>query len=237
MAGYRFGTPYLAPGLFAAAIGANAIADACRDARRPLLLCGLASILALLLFHTVESVRTVRAYARGEVNCAMLGEGFERMGLWVRDNAEPDAVVAAYEVGALGYFGDRRVVDYFGLITPAITKEVKSAGGVSRLRRGNAPQAVQRIAAHVVTERPSLLFVNAGGTFQTGAAVPGQNVRSGNLAFPDQREILEQLEACYGAPFTLGAVFPMGRDQNDRDRLYLALQAPRSAAVQQTACR
>lgn len=39
-------------------------------------------------------------------------------GRWFDLNAPPDAVIAAPDIGALGYYGQRRVVDLAGLVTP-----------------------------------------------------------------------------------------------------------------------
>ncbi len=41
------------------------------------------------------------------------------MGRWVEAHAPPGAVVAANDIGALAYFGHRRVLDLVGLVTPA----------------------------------------------------------------------------------------------------------------------
>lgn len=42
------------------------------------------------------------------------------VGLWLRTHTEPGARVAADEIGAIGYFSDRYVVDLVGLVTPGI---------------------------------------------------------------------------------------------------------------------
>jgi arabinofuranosyltransferase len=39
-------------------------------------------------------------------------------GRWFAEHTPPDAVVAAPDIGALGYYGQRRVVDLAGLVTP-----------------------------------------------------------------------------------------------------------------------
>lgn len=39
---------------------------------------------------------------------------------WVRDNTPPHAVVAAHDIGALGFFGERFLVDMAGLVTPEV---------------------------------------------------------------------------------------------------------------------
>jgi hypothetical protein len=39
---------------------------------------------------------------------------------WIALNTEPQAVIAAHDIGALGYFGERTVVDLAGLISPDV---------------------------------------------------------------------------------------------------------------------
>jgi cytochrome c-type biogenesis protein CcmE len=39
---------------------------------------------------------------------------------WVSKNTEVDALVAAHDIGALGYFGDRRLLDLAGLVSPQV---------------------------------------------------------------------------------------------------------------------
>ncbi len=56
-------------------------------------------------------------------------------GRWFDLNAQPDAVIAAPDIGALGYYGQRRVVDLAGLVTPDM---------VPILRRLSPEEAVSR---------------------------------------------------------------------------------------------
>jgi len=39
---------------------------------------------------------------------------------WIAQNTESDALVAAHDIGALGYFGQRNILDLAGLITPEV---------------------------------------------------------------------------------------------------------------------
>lgn len=39
---------------------------------------------------------------------------------WIRENTEPEALIAAHDIGALGYFGQRDIVDLAGLISPDV---------------------------------------------------------------------------------------------------------------------
>ena len=47
-------------------------------------------------------------------------ECYLELGYWLRDNTPADAVVAALDIGALGYASDRRVLDLMGLVSPQI---------------------------------------------------------------------------------------------------------------------
>jgi hypothetical protein len=39
---------------------------------------------------------------------------------WIDANLENDAVIAAHDIGALGYFSQRKIIDLAGLITPDV---------------------------------------------------------------------------------------------------------------------
>jgi hypothetical protein len=55
-------------------------------------------------------------------------EGFEEgmntslvsMGRWLKEHAEPDATILTWDIGAIGYYSDRRVCDAAGLVTPGL---------------------------------------------------------------------------------------------------------------------
>jgi hypothetical protein len=41
---------------------------------------------------------------------------------WLRDNTPPSATIGAYEVGILGYFSNRTIIDMAGLVTPGVSR-------------------------------------------------------------------------------------------------------------------
>ena len=45
---------------------------------------------------------------------------------WVAENTELDSSIAAHDIGALGYFGDRMIVDLAGLVTPEVIPIIRS---------------------------------------------------------------------------------------------------------------
>ncbi len=54
------------------------------------------------------------------INAAHVG-----IGRWVAENTQPDDIIATHDVGAIGYFGNRRVIDIVGLVTPEIIPHLK----------------------------------------------------------------------------------------------------------------
>jgi hypothetical protein len=51
------------------------------------------------------------------------------VGAWIRDNLPPDAIVAVKDVGAVAYFGERRVVDTVGLVTNGFAEASNNGTG------------------------------------------------------------------------------------------------------------
>jgi len=52
-------------------------------------------------------------------------ERYHQAGLWLAANSPPGASVSYYEVGVLGYFSDRTVVDLLGIVTPEVLPYVR----------------------------------------------------------------------------------------------------------------
>lgn len=67
---------------------------------------------------TVAFVFTgARAYA---VDVGIIETEMVATARWVAANTDPQAIVAAHDIGALGYFGERRLLDLAGLISPEV---------------------------------------------------------------------------------------------------------------------
>jgi hypothetical protein len=39
---------------------------------------------------------------------------------WVAENTEPGSLIGAHDIGALGYYGERQLIDLAGLVSPAV---------------------------------------------------------------------------------------------------------------------
>ncbi len=50
---------------------------------------------------------------------------------WVANNTRPDDLVAAHDIGALGYFGHRRILDLAGLVSPEVIPFIRDEAQIS----------------------------------------------------------------------------------------------------------
>jgi hypothetical protein len=65
------------------------------------------------------------------------GGDYVAIGNWLSENTEPDARIAATEIGYIGWSTDRPIIDYLGLISPASTEELREGDLISWMRREN----------------------------------------------------------------------------------------------------
>ncbi len=63
------------------------------------------------------------------------------IGEWIRDNTPEDTVVAALDIGALGYASERRVLDLMGLVSPEILEIGRDLGFAEMVEGGQWLQA------------------------------------------------------------------------------------------------
>jgi hypothetical protein len=69
-------------------------------------------------------------------------ERYREAGLWLARTSPPRATVAYYEVGALGYFSDRTIVDLLGIVTPESLPFVRRGDIQGALRARPADYAI-----------------------------------------------------------------------------------------------
>ena len=68
-------------------------------------------------------------------------ECFFDLGTWLRDNTPPDTVVAAADIGAIGFASERRVLDLMGLVSPSILELGRNLGFQEMVESGAWLQA------------------------------------------------------------------------------------------------
>ncbi len=74
-------------------------------------LVSLAAILALFFLLGADAYRT---------DVGIIESEMVTTARWVAANTEPQALVAAHDIGALGYFGERQLLDLAGLVSPEV---------------------------------------------------------------------------------------------------------------------
>jgi hypothetical protein len=80
------------------------------------------------------------------------------IGSWLRDHTNPEAVVAAPDIGAIGYVSGRRILDMNGLVTPRLIP-FKREGRVADYLALNRPDFVVDVDAdpeHLMKSAPAL---------------------------------------------------------------------------------
>jgi hypothetical protein len=91
-----------------------------RFKRRQAMLAVGGAIGALALLNAVSTgIATAGNTARAE---SSINRQQVALGEWLAVNTPEDAVVACNDVGAIGYFANRRVLDLLGLVTPEVMR-------------------------------------------------------------------------------------------------------------------
>lgn len=82
-----------------------------------------------VVFTALVSVPNTRAHTGG------LRASLVALGIWARDRTPPGASFAIADIGAFGYYSERRVLDLYGLVTPEIARVVVREGYDAVVRR------------------------------------------------------------------------------------------------------
>lgn len=104
--------------------------------------------LVLLANLSVREVEYARTYAG---NVREIGSLHIEMAHWLVENTPPGATIATHDIGALGYFAQRRLLDTTGIITPEV---------LTYLRPG--VPADSGVLAYLQTARPDYLVILPG---------------------------------------------------------------------------
>jgi hypothetical protein len=73
----------------------------------------ISAALILVLFWGLGA----RAYG---MDVAVINSEMVQTAVWIRENTDEDALIAAHDIGALGYFSEREIVDLAGLVSPEV---------------------------------------------------------------------------------------------------------------------
>jgi len=80
---------------------------------------------SLMVTSLIFWVLGARAYAR---DVAIIESEMVTTAKWIAGNTEDGALIAAHDIGALGYFGQRDILDLAGLVTPEVIPIIRDEG-------------------------------------------------------------------------------------------------------------
>jgi hypothetical protein len=89
---------------------------------------GRAYVAVLFVVPLAFLILGMKAYSQ---DVAVIESEMVESSKWVSVNTDPKAVIAAHDIGALGYFGQRKILDLAGLINPEIIPELSDSRGIS----------------------------------------------------------------------------------------------------------
>jgi hypothetical protein len=90
---------------------------------------------------------------------------YRQIGEWLRSETPPEATVGTLEVGIIGYYSQRTMIDFSGLVQPEVAQQLASAGTYE----GSTKWAIERFwPDYVVLDRAA--FPRLPATDWFGAA-------------------------------------------------------------------
>jgi tetratricopeptide (TPR) repeat protein len=125
----------------------------------------VARLLVLLLFciqFGVASWEEREAYA---ADCRYISDRQVKAALWMRDHLPTDALVATHDIGAIGYYSDRKILDMVGLVSPQMIRQIGNLTGLKE-------QLVDRKVTHVAVLRSWFELDNQNPLFRTDERFP-----------------------------------------------------------------
>ena len=164
----RYMMPVIPPFLILGLLGASAAGEFFQrrllpDARlRRYSLASVALVLVPVGQFFTGGEAMERRYAEA---CRYISDRQVKTGHWLHDNLPEGAVVATHDIGAIGYYSGRRVIDMVGLVSPEM---IPNLHNLDSLRAFLARKHV----THIAVLRNWFEIVNVNPIFQTDEAHP-----------------------------------------------------------------
>jgi hypothetical protein len=117
---------------------------------------------ALVLQFVAADLTSSRGYAGA---CKYIEDRQVTTARWIRANLPEDAIVATHDVGAVAFYGGRRIVDMVGLVSPGMIKNIGSFEGLQRF-------LLSQKVTHVAVLRNWFEVANQTPLFQTDEQSP-----------------------------------------------------------------
>jgi hypothetical protein len=129
-------------------------------------------VLSTVFITLVFWVNGARIYAR---DVAIIESEMVAAARWITDNTPADALIAAHDIGALGYFAQRNLIDLAGLISPEVIPFIRNEPRLAKYLDDRRAQYLVTFPNWYpfLVERSQPLF-STGGEFSP--AIGGENM-------------------------------------------------------------
>ncbi len=105
--------------------------------------------------------------------------------MWIKENTEPDAIIGTHDVGAIGYYSERKIVDVAGLVTPELINKINEKDYVNIMSDYMKKSGVD----YLVFLREWYTVVNQPALFSTAETLPPEIMEIYRF-YPDSTHIL-----------------------------------------------
>ena len=78
---------------------------------------------AMLILNAVNFKPTSASYSE---ECKYINDRQVTAALWLRNNTKPEDIIATHDVGAIGFYSERKIIDIAGLITPELINKINT---------------------------------------------------------------------------------------------------------------
>lgn len=113
----RYVIPALPAAIVAGVVGTGWLLHITRKSLLGRVLVRVLAISAALLFAASTFVLGLRAYVQ---DVAIIDQEMVATAFWIRDNVPPEDLLVTHDIGAIGYFASRPILDIAGLVNPEI---------------------------------------------------------------------------------------------------------------------
>jgi arabinofuranosyltransferase len=96
-----------------------------------------------ILWSFLDYIENKKVYAN---ECKYINDRQVVTAKWLRENTKENDVIATHDVGAIGFYSDRKIVDIAGLVTPEVIRNVGDTGYVSYMEQFMKQQGVTYLA-------------------------------------------------------------------------------------------
>jgi len=100
----------------------------------------LLSRVAVLTFFVVLAIFFLLGAQAYSTDVEFIQREMVDVAFWLQDNTPPDSLIAAHDIGAIGYFTRRPILDLAGLISPEVTPLLADEAAMARYVRASDAQ-------------------------------------------------------------------------------------------------